>query len=134
MTEQTKKIRNRRNWLFAIQLSVMLGTVLALLIKTIMGMTPNETDIEAEFGRMGTLITSMGVSLGITAALVIVVGHKVRNTIWMGCVILASYLYGNKGMWIVFALWAIDEYILYPLYRRSAQRVATNKEIDKRCC
>lgn len=129
MSDATIKARRKRNVFLALQLFLMLGTALTLMILTMCRMESGE---EGFTERFGTLITSLCITLGLLGFCLIVIGHKARSTIWMLCLLLATYLYSTEGMWTVFGVWGVDEYIIYPLYRAAKSSVQTNKIIDKR--
>ena len=46
--------------------------------------------------------------------------------------ILANYLHGSIGMYIVVGIWVIGEYIIAPLSKRFATLYLVNRELDKR--
>lgn len=131
MSERTIKLKESKNILLAMQLLLMLGTVCFLIIAMLNSL--EIIDHEAVLSeKYEAIVTSLGISLGLTSAMLLIVGHKVRNTIWMGSVLLSSYLYGTKGLWVVFAIWLLDEYIVYPLYKSCKTKYNTNREIDRR--
>lgn len=82
--------------------------------------------------KLGTIIYGFGLSLIPMLVLAIVVKDKIRPTVWMIDIILANYLFGSWMMYIVFAIWVIDQYVIAPLGKHYRQLYTINKEIDRR--
>lgn len=82
--------------------------------------------------KFGTIIYGFGLSLVPMLVLSIIVKDKIRPTVWMIDVILANYLFGSWLMYIVFAIWLIDQYVIGPLGKHYRQLYTINKEIDRR--
>lgn len=82
--------------------------------------------------KLGTIVYGIGISLIPMVVLAIIVKDKVRPTVWMVDVILANYLFGSTIMYIVFAVWLLDEYVIGPLGRHYINLYTINKEIDRR--
>ena len=57
---------------------------------------------------------------------------KIRPVCWMVDVIMANIVFGGIAIYIIFAIWLIDEYIISPLARGFHNKYVINKEIDKR--
>lgn len=127
-SEYTKKLKRKRNIFNFLQFFMMFVVSLVYLILACKGKT-RETDLKTQ---IGTIAYSMGITLVILIGLLCIVGHKVRTTIWMVNTILGAYLMGTTGMYITFALWLFDEYILYNLYTSYKTKTQINVEIDKR--
>ena len=75
---------------------------------------------------------AMTVTVIIGLIVAVIIKEKIRNSFWMANIILGVMNYGNRGMWIVLFLWAIDEFIFHALYVNYKNKVVINKEIDKR--
>lgn len=82
--------------------------------------------------KFGTIIYGFGLSLIPMFVLSIIVKDKIRPTVWMIDVILANYLFGSWLMYVVFAIWLIDQYVIGPLGKHYRQLYTINKEIDRR--
>lgn len=82
--------------------------------------------------KFGTIIYGFGLSLIPMLVLSIIVKDKIRPTVWMIDVILANYLFGSWLMYIVFAVWLVDQYVIGPLGKHYRQLYTINKEIDRR--
>lgn len=127
-SKRTKQLRNKKwatrllNWLLCF------GTFIAYLIIFIA--TRNTTTSFSD--KLGTVLTGFLVSVIPFLAIVILVKNKVRPLIWMGNVILAQYLFGEAALYLTFAIWVVDEYIVAPLSKKFALDHEINREIDKR--
>ena len=80
--------------------------------------------------KLKTLIYSIGLSLLPLIVISIIVKDKIQPTLWMLNVILSNYLLGNIAMYIVFALWLINEYIILPLNNKYKLKYKIRQEID----
>ena len=82
--------------------------------------------------KIKTIMMTSIVSMVPMVILSIIVKDKIRPLIWMINIILANFLLGSTAMYIVFAVWFIDEYILRLVAKSSRAKWVINKEIDKR--
>lgn len=107
------------------------GIAAFLIIKTLSSkqVSPEGLTMEEKFGK---ILYPLGVSLLITAALSIVVKDKIEPTVWMVNIILSGYLYSMDAVYIVFAIWFIDTYVLKTLIAKYKNKFIINKEIDRR--
>ena len=115
------------SWLLCFGLAV--GFVIAFVAMNGSGGGENSATMEEKFG---TIIYGFGLSLIPMLVLAIVVKDKIRPTVWMIDIILANYLFGSWMMYIVFAIWIIDQYVIGPLGKHYRQLYTINKEIDRR--
>lgn len=115
------------SWLLCFGLAV--GFVIAFVAMNGSGGGENSATLEEKFG---TIIYGFGLSLIPMLVLAIVVKDKIRPTVWMIDIILANYLFGSWMMYIVFAIWVIDQYVIAPLGKHYRQLYTINKEIDRR--
>lgn len=115
------------SWLLCFGLAV--GFVIAFVAMNGSGGGENSATMEEKFG---TIIYGFGLSLIPMLVLAIIVKDKIRPTIWMIDIILANYLFGSWMMYIVFAIWIIDQYVISPLGKHYRQLYTINKEIDRR--
>lgn len=115
------------SWLLCFGLAV--GFVIAFVAMNGSGGGENSATMEEKFG---TIIYGFGLSLIPMLVLAIVVKDKIRPTVWMIDIILANYLFGSWMMYIVFAIWIIDQYVIAPLGKHYRQLYTINKEIDRR--
>ena len=132
-TERTIKCKNLGilftilSWLLCFGLAV--GFVIAFVAMNGSGGGENSATLEEKFG---TIIYGFGLSLIPMLVLAIIVKDKIRPTVWMIDIILANYLFGSWMMYIVFAIWVIDQYVIAPLGKHYKQLYTINKEIDRR--
>ena len=115
------------SWLLCFGLAV--GFVIAFVAMNGSGGGENSATLEEKFG---TIIYGFGLSLIPMLVLAIIVKDKIRPTVWMIDIILANYLFGSWMMYIVFAIWIIDQYVIDPLGKHYRQLYTINKEIDRR--
>ena len=115
------------SWLLCFGLAV--GFVIAFVAMNGSGGGENSATLEEKFG---TIIYGFGLSLIPMLVLAIIVKDKIRPTVWMIDIILANYLFGSWMMYIVFAIWVIDQYVIDPLGKHYRQLYTINKEIDRR--
>ena len=79
-----------------------------------------------------SLVTAISVSLLPMIILAIVAKDKIRPTVWMIDVIMANILFNSTAMYIIFAVWLVDEYVISALAKRYRAKYLINQEIDKR--
>ena len=115
------------SWLLCFGLAV--GFVIAFVAMNGSGGGENSATMEE---KLGTIIYGFGLSLIPMLVLAIVVKDKIRPTVWMIDIILANYLFGSWMMYIVFAIWVIDQYVIAPLGKHYRQLYTINKEIESR--
>ena len=115
------------SWLLCFGLAV--GFVIAFVAMNGSGGGENSATLEEKFG---TIIYGFGLSLIPMLVLAAIVKDKIRPTVWMIDIILANYLFGSWMMYIVFAIWIIDQYVIDPLGKHYRQLYTINKEIDRR--
>lgn len=115
------------SWLLCFGLAV--GFIISFVAMNGSGGGENSATMEE---KLGTIIYGFGLSLIPMLVLAIVVKDKIRPTVWMIDIILANYLFGSWMMYIVFAIWVIDQYVIGPLGKHYRQLYTINKEIDRR--
>lgn len=130
MSKQTKKYKIGR-LLFILNWALCFGVAITLICMCLGGVQPDPNGVSMK-EKMGTVIYGFGVSLVPVIVLAILVKDKIRPTVWMIDLILANYLYGSTGMYIVVGIWVIAEYIIMPLSKRFATLYLVNREIDRR--
>lgn len=136
MTSQlTKKYRKGRNITLITDILLFMGTCAFLIIYGFCTKFKQSSDsstvnpiIEAGLAAYGTLL----ISLAVGCVIVFFIRNKARNTVWMVNLVLSVYLFGTNGMWVILAIWALDEFVVCNLYKHYRERLVINKEIDKR--
>lgn len=128
MTERTKKLRVSKNIFGALTFALTAGVPSFMVVKLLSTLSFDGGLAE----KLGSIIYPLSVTVFITIILLTVVGFKVRNTLWMTALLLASYLYDTPGMWAVFGIWTVTEYLIYQIYKILKNKYIINKEIDKR--
>lgn len=62
----------------------------------------------------------------------LMIKDKIKPVCWMINVIMSNVIFGNIAIYVVFALWLIDTYILYNIIDIYKDKYRINKEIDER--
>ena len=75
---------------------------------------------------------ALGISVMITIVFAVLAKDKVSNTAWMLNILICAYIYGTTGMYIVFVIQCLDEYVVRNLAKYYGSKALINKEIDKR--
>lgn len=127
ISERTRKYKWGR-LLFILDWVLCFGTALAFIITCASGAQGDESLKE----KLGTIVYGFGAGLIPMVVLAIIVKDKIRPTVWMIDIVLANYLYGSIGMYIVLGVWFIGEYIIMPLSKRFSTLYLVNREIDAR--
>lgn len=131
-TKYTGSCKKKYIVLTIISWLVCFGICGFLIIKALSGKAPATDTGESLKTKLGTILYSTGVSALILAVLSIIVKDKIEPTIWMGNIILSGYLYSMTVVYIVFAIWLLDNYVIKGLKNRYKQKYLINKEIDRR--
>lgn len=134
MSEATLRYKRKRNIFLLIDVLMFMGVCAFLILYgfiTNFEMTKEEETnqvFQALMAVYGTLI----ISYAIGAIVVYYIKNKARNTVWTINLILSVYLFGTNGMWVILTIWALDEFIVIPLYKKNRGRAVINGEFDKR--
>lgn len=76
------------------------------------------------------------IAFGITAAIGLVVAlfikEKARTALYMISLVITVIIKGEVGMYIILAVWGLDEYVFHTLYKSFKNKYIINKEIDLR--
>ena len=132
-TERTIKCKRLGILFTALSWVLCFGLAGAFVIACLaMNGSGNGEQSETMKEKFGTIIYGFGLSLIPMLVLSIIVKDKIRPTVWMIDVILANYLFGSWLMYVVFAIWLIDQYVIGPLGKHYRQLYTINKEIDRR--
>lgn len=132
-TERTIKCKRLGILFTALSWVLCFGLAIAFVIAFLaMNGSGNGEQSETMKEKFGTIIYGFGLSLIPMLVLSIIVKDKIRPTVWMIDVILANYLFGSWLMYVVFAIWLIDQYVIGPLGKHYRQLYTINKEIDRR--
>lgn len=130
----TKKYKKR--WIIFRLCSLIswLGTCGALIVYGLSNAFDMSTEKATETvgSQLVDIFMPLLVTYCIAIILVIFIREKARNTTWMVNIILSAVLLGDVFMYICIGLFALDEFILVPLYKRAKTKYTINAEIDKR--
>lgn len=77
-----------------------------------------------------SIVTSVGITVIIAIATSIFIKDKIRTFVYMLSLVLSTIMYKDTGMYVVLAIWMIDEYVIYAIYKRYKRLYEIRKEID----
>lgn len=135
-SKRTIEVTNKK-WIYnVLSKGIWILTTIVLAISalkmiggdTIEGSGEEVINVAAFKAKIFSLTTSL--IIGIVAS--ILIKDKLRTAIWMLNTVLAAVVYKSTGMYIVLVIWAIDEYVLYALYKKYSNLCVINKEMDLR--
>lgn len=133
VSKRTKDVKKRALTFYLISLFMMIGVVAFVVVSTfskIGGSDKTGADILSE--TLKAQIISLSVTAIICLLLIFIIKDKIRPTLYMLSMIITAILYKEVGMYIVAAIWFIDEYVIHALYKRYKALILINKEIDMR--
>lgn len=134
-SQRTKTLRKKRNLFGIISLVLWIGTVLFLAIYSFATKelpAPKEGSIEFLTQEAKDWLFGLGITAVIGIIATLIIKEKMRTFIWMLSLIMAVILFGKTGMFVILAIWFIDEYVISALFRHYKRLVEINKEIDLR--
>lgn len=136
-SDRTKQCIKRRNIFFLLSTLMWVGTIVTILILCMTKVNATTTGDGGEAvsilsDEIKSKIVAFGLSAFVAIILALFVKEKVRTAVYMLSLIIAVILKGEKAMYIVLAIWALDEYVFYALYKSYKAKVTINKEIDMR--
>lgn len=126
---RTQKCKNIAIITNIVKWLLVYGTALALVI-IFLSRGRGGSENKETASKIKTLIYSIGLSLLPLIVISIIVKDKIQPTLWMLNVILSNYLLGNIAMYIIFALWLINEYIILPLNKKYKLKYKIRQEIE----
>lgn len=129
MTKYTKNCRNKSIIFTLISWLLCFGIAITFIVITLSKPKGETTEISQ---KAMSLVTAIGVSLLPMIILAIVAKDKIRPTVWMIDVIMANILFNSTVMYVIFAVWLVDEYVISALAKRYRSKYLINQEIDKR--
>lgn len=133
-SEYTKKCAKLRNLFTILSPVLWIGTAVFLVFVGFVLKKKPETSEENKYLviQFTNAFYALGISVIITIILAVIAKDKVRNTVWMANILLSAYIYGTTGMYIVFVIQCLDEYVVRYLAKYYASKALINKEIDRR--
>ena len=131
-SERTTKCKKLKNLFFLLSTAMWVGTVLFVVI---MCLSLIETDGES-MQILSEELKEKVIAFGITAAIGLVVAlfikEKARTALYMISLVITVIIKGEVGMYIILAVWGLDEYVFHTLYKSFKNKYIINKEIDLR--
>ena len=133
-SEYTKKCARLRNLFKILSPVLWIGTAVFLVfVGFVLKKKPESNEANKYLTIQFTkAFYALGISVMITIVLAVIAKDKVRNTVWMANILMSAYIYGTTGMYIVFVIQCLDEYVIRNLGNYYASKALINKEIDKR--
>lgn len=135
VSARTKSLKKKRNIYGVISYGLWIGTALFMIIYALATKdlpAPKEGTIQFVTEEAKNWLFGLGLTAVIGIIGAIIIKDKIRTFIWMMSLIMSVILFGKGGMFTVLAIWFIDEYIIYALFKRNCRLVQINKEIDLR--
>ncbi len=132
-SKRTKDVRKLAILFYCLSLALTIGVVIFVLIATftkIGGSDKTGADILSESFK--NRLISLSLTAIICVILIFIIKDKIRQTIYMLCMIIAAIIYKETGMYIVAGIWALDEYVIHALFKHYKALITINKEIDRR--
>ena len=132
-SKRTKDVKKLSFVFWLISTLMLIGVVVFMLVSAfskIGGSDKTGIDILSESAK--NQIISLSITTIICVLLIFIIKDKVRQTIYMLSMIMATILYKQLGMYIVAGVWALDEYVIHALYKHYRALITINKEIDRR--
>ena len=132
-SQRTKDVKKLSFIFWLISTLMTVGVVLFVVISTftkLSGSDKTGADILSE--TLKAQIISLSITAIICLFLIFIIKDKVRNTLYMLSLIITAILYKEVGMYIVGAIWLIDEYVIHALFKHHQAHITINKEIDRR--
>ena len=133
-SEYTKKCARLRNLFKILSPVLWIGTAVFLVfVGFVLKKKPESNEANKYLTIQFTkAFYALGISVMITIVLAVIAKDKVRNTVWMANILMSAYIYATTGMYIVFVIQCLDEYVVRNLGNYYASKALINKEIDKR--
>lgn len=133
MTKSERQIKLKRKKILFGMLSticwVVTGIVVSLLaLNLIKEKDCNDVSIFSE--QVKSIVTSVGITVIVGIAASIFIKDKIRTFVYMLSLVLSTIMYKDEGMYVVLAIWLIDEYVIYAFYKRYKRLYEIRKEID----
>lgn len=77
-------------------------------------------------------LVSLGIVVVVALFLCLFISNKLRTTLYMLSVMIATFVFGKVGMIVLFSIWFLDEYVFHTLAKFYTKKYSINKEIDLR--
>lgn len=133
VSEYTKKLKKLRNAFFIIDLVTYIGLTIIMVIAAISKVSGgNKASTQVFSQEVIRVVTSMTTTAIIGILLTIFIKDKARTTLFIINTIIGSIIWGATGMYVVLAIWFVEEYLFHALYKHYQNKVVINKEIDRR--
>lgn len=132
-SKRTKDVRKLSRIFFFVSLCCFVGVAIFTVIATFTRIGGSEkTGVDILSDSVKTSLISLSITTIICLILALFIKEKIRTTIYMLALIINSILFKETGMYIILAIWFIDEYVFSALHKHYKTLLTINKEIDRR--
>lgn len=134
-SERTKNLKKKKRIFGLISLCLCVGTLLFFIIYALATKEPpqpKDNGIQFVSDEAKDWLFGLAVTGVVAIVATIIIKDKMNTFMWMLSVVMSVILFGSTGMFIVLALWFIDEYILHTFYNKYKEEIVINKQIDLR--
>ena len=133
LTKRTKDVRKLSRIFFFISLCCFVGVAIFTVIATFTRIGGSEkSGMDILSTALKTQLISLSITTIICVILALFIKEKIRTTVYMLALVINSILFKEAGMYIILAVWFIDEYVFAALHKHYKQLLIINKEIDRR--
>lgn len=91
-----------------------------------------EQGMEIISEQLKSVLVSFSITMLIIIALAIFIKNKVRTTIYMFALVINGIIFKETGMYVILAIWGLDEFLFNLLHKHYLGIKIINKEIDRR--
>lgn len=132
-SERTKNVSKKALIFGLLSLMCFVGVALFSIIACLTRLGGSESSgMEIISEQLKTVLVSFSVTLGIVTVSAIVIKNKIRTTVYMLALVMNGILFKEVGMYIILAIWALDEFVFAALHKKFKALKIINKEIDIR--
>lgn len=136
VSERTKSLKKKRSLFGILTYGLWLGVAIFLAVFAFVKVGGSkevaEEGMQILSPEMKDALIGLGTTVGVAAIGAIIIKDKIRTFVWMISLIISIILFDKVGMYVVLAVWLVDEYILNSLFKHYCHLVEINKEIDLR--
>ena len=116
-SDYTKKLKKLRNAFFIVDLVTYIGLTIVMVMATISKVSGgSKASIQVFSQEVIRVVTSMTTTAIIGILLTIFIKDKARTMLFIINTIIGSIIWGATGMYVVLAIWFVEEYVFHQLY------------------
>ena len=133
-SERVKKYKKTKFFLQALSWILCFGMCIVYIVIGFIRADNGEVSEQPEVNNLITELKTVAISAIVIfipmIVLSIIAGHKFKPTVWMIDIILSNILCGNVMMYITFAVWIFDTYILAGLIETYKTKIIVRNELE----